>query len=121
MPKQQPILHLTERALWDSARERGTYEISTRGRTLGEVGYIHFSTRAQLPRVAAFLYGEDPGRDDLVTLVVDPALLDVPLRYEPMPPEGEEFPHVYGPLPVAAVVDVEPWGGARTAGPRTAG
>jgi uncharacterized protein (DUF952 family) len=29
-----PILHITERALWDAARERGTYEWSTRGRTL---------------------------------------------------------------------------------------
>lgn len=103
------ILHLTERALWDAAREHGSYEISTRGRTLQEVGYIHFSTRAQLPRVAAFLYGEDPDRDDLVVLVVDPALLDAPLRYEAMPPAGEEFPHVYGAVPVSAVVDVEQW------------
>ncbi|WP_030807507.1 DUF952 domain-containing protein [Streptomyces sp. NRRL F-2799] len=114
MPQQpevqhSEILHLTERALWDVAREHGTYEISTRGRTLKEVGYIHFSTRAQLPRVAAFLYGEDPDRDDLVVLVVDPALLDAPLRYEAMPPAGEEFPHVYGAVPVSAVVDVEPW------------
>ncbi|MEU4108635.1 MULTISPECIES: DUF952 domain-containing protein [unclassified Streptomyces] len=107
---QQPeILHLTERALWDAAREQGSYEVSTRGRTLQEVGYVHFSTRAQLPRVAAFLYGEEPDRDDLVVLVVDPSLLDVPLKYEAMPPAGEEFPHVYGPVPVSAVVDVEPW------------
>ncbi|MGA5320348.1 DUF952 domain-containing protein [Streptomyces seoulensis] len=107
---QQPeILHLTERALWEEACEQGSYEVSTRGRTLAEVGYIHCSTRAQLPRVAAFLYGEEPGRDDLVVLVVDPALLDAPLRYEAMPPAGEEFPHVYGALPVSAVVDVEPW------------
>lgn len=103
------ILHITERALWEAARERGSYELSTRGRTLQEVGYIHFSTRAQLPRVAAFLYGEDPGRDDLVVLVVDPALLDAPLKYEAMPPAGEEFPHVYGAVPVSAVVDVEEW------------
>ncbi|MFJ8730863.1 DUF952 domain-containing protein [Streptomyces bauhiniae] len=107
------ILHLTERALWDAARAHGTYEISTRGRTLQEVGYIHFSTRAQLPRVAAFLYGEDLDRDDLVVLVVDPALLDAPLKYEAMPPAGEEFPHVYGAVPVSAVVDVEQWKGPR--------
>lgn len=109
MARHPEILHLTERALWDAAREQGTYEISTRGRTLQEVGYIHFSTRAQLPRVAAFLYGENPGRDDLVILVVDPTLLDAPLRYEAMPPAGEEFPHLYGAVPVSAVVDVEPW------------
>ncbi|MFC4506474.1 MULTISPECIES: DUF952 domain-containing protein [Streptomyces] len=102
------VLHITERALWTAAREQGAYEWSTRGRTLAEEGFVHCSTRAQLPKVAAFLYAaHDPG--ELVVLVVDPARLDVPLRYEAVPPDGEEFPHVYGPIPVDAVVDVEPW------------
>ncbi|MFF7208913.1 DUF952 domain-containing protein [Streptomyces sp. NPDC008238] len=104
------ILHLTERSLWEAALASGSYEISTRGRTLRQEGFVHFSTRDQLPRVAAFLYGGYEGPDELVVLVVDPARLDVPLRYEAMPPHGEEFPHVYGPVPVGAVVDVEPWG-----------
>ncbi|MEW2622578.1 DUF952 domain-containing protein [Streptomyces sp. NPDC048106] len=109
MPKPSRILHITERSLWEAARERGAYEVSTRGRTLQQVGFIHFSTREQLPRVAAFLYGAYDGPDDLVVLVVDPALLDAPLRYEAVEPDGEEFPHLYGPLAVTAVVDVEPW------------
>lgn len=104
------ILHITERALWDAARERGTYEMSTRGRTLREEGFVHCSTRAQLPGVAAFLYGSYDGPDDLVVLVVDPARLDVPLKYEAPEPGAEAFPHVYGPIPVSAVVDVEVWG-----------
>ncbi|WP_432134030.1 MULTISPECIES: DUF952 domain-containing protein [unclassified Streptomyces] len=113
MPETSPhILHLTERPLWDAALARGTYEWSTRGRTLREEGFIHCSTRAQLPGVAAFLYGERGGAEtpgDLVVLVIDPQRLDVPLRYEAAAPGGEEFPHVYGPLPVAAVVAVEEW------------
>ncbi|TWV45944.1 DUF952 domain-containing protein [Streptomyces misionensis] len=108
MPKPTRILHLTERSLWETARERGTYEMSTRGRTLREEGFIHFSSRAQLPRVAAFLYGDD-GPEDLVVLEVDPDRLDAPLRYEAAEPGGEEFPHLYGPLPVTAVVEVTPW------------
>ncbi|MCZ0987003.1 DUF952 domain-containing protein [Streptomyces diastatochromogenes] len=110
MPKLDHIVHITERSLWEAARAHGTYEVSTRGRTLQEEGFIHFSTREQLPRIAAFLYGDYEGPDELVVLVVDPALLDVPLKYEAMPPNGEEFPHVYGPVPVDAVVDVETWG-----------
>ncbi|WP_225834917.1 DUF952 domain-containing protein [Streptomyces sp. NK08204] len=110
MPKLPPIYHVTERSLWDAARERGAYEMSTRGRTLQEEGFIHFSTREQLPRIAGLLYGAYDGPDDLVVLVVDPARLDVPVRYESVKPGGEEFPHVYGPVPVDAVVDVEPWG-----------
>ena len=109
MSEHTYILHLTERSHWEAARERGAYEISTRGRTLQEEGFIHCSTRAQLPKVAAFLYGTYDGPDDLVVLVVDPERLDVPLRYEAVEPGGEEFPHVYGPLPAGAVVDVERW------------
>jgi len=108
MSKPSRILHLTERSLWEAALGRGTYEVSTRGRTLREEGFIHFSTRAQLPRVAAFLYGDD-ARADLVVLEVDPERLDAPLRYESVEPGGEEFPHLYGPLPVEAVVEVTPW------------
>ena len=105
------ILHLTERALWDEARAMGSYELSTRDRTLGDVGFIHCSLRRQLPAVAALLYGAEPARTDLVVLVIEVARLDVPVRYEPPVPGGEEFPHIYGPLPVTAVVAVEPWPG----------
>ncbi|MDN3026690.1 DUF952 domain-containing protein [Streptomyces sp. S.PB5] len=104
-----PILHITERSLWEEARTRGTYERSTRGRTLQQEGFIHCSTRAQLPKVADFLYGSYDGPDQLVVLVIDPALLGVPLKYEAPEPGAEEFPHIYGPIPVEAVVAVEPW------------
>ena len=103
------ILHLTERSLWEAARASGRYEMSTRGRTLAEEGFIHCSTRAQLPAVAAFLYGTYDGPDDLVVLVVDPARLGVPLRYESMEPGAEEFPHVYGPIAPEAVIAVRPF------------
>ncbi|MEU2775385.1 DUF952 domain-containing protein [Streptomyces sp. NPDC007162] len=103
------ILHITERSLWEEARARGTFEISTRGRTLQEEGFIHCSTEDQLPRVAAFLYGSYDGPDELVVLAVDPARVGVPVRWESAEPGGEEFPHVYGPIPVTAVVDVRPW------------
>jgi uncharacterized protein (DUF952 family) len=108
---EQLLLHITERSLWDAARASGAYERSTRGRTLQEEGFIHCSLRSQLPQVASFLYGAYDGPDELVVLVIDSARLGVPVRYEAVRPGGEEFPHVYGPIPVAAVVDVEVWEG----------
>ncbi|MFF6997244.1 DUF952 domain-containing protein [Streptomyces sp. NPDC008313] len=105
----EPLLHITERSLWEAARTAGTYEWSTRGRGLRQEGFVHCSLRHQLPAVAAFLYGSYTGPDDLVVLVVDAGRLDVPVRYEAAEPGGEEFPHVYGPIPVEAVVDVEAW------------
>lgn len=111
---EELLLHLTERPLWEAARGTGTYEMSTRGRTLHEEGFIHCSSPHQLPGVAEMLYGaEVPAAAgspvDLVVLVIDPARLPVPVRYEALAPGGEEFPHIYGPVPVAAVVEVRPW------------
>jgi uncharacterized protein (DUF952 family) len=103
------ILHLTERSLWDAAREQGAYRMSTRGRTLEQEGFVHCSTPAQLPSVAAFVYGSHGRPEDLVVLVVDPARLGAPVRYEEPEPGAEAYPHVYGPIPVEAVVRVEPW------------
>jgi uncharacterized protein (DUF952 family) len=103
------LLHITERTLWDAAREAGTYEMSTRGRTLHEVGFIHTSLRHQLPAVAEALYGSGPGPGELVVLVIDSERLSAPVRYEPPAPGMQDFPHIYGPLPVDAVVRVEPW------------
>ncbi|KAB1981901.1 DUF952 domain-containing protein [Streptomyces triticiradicis] len=113
----EPLLHLTERSLWDAARASGTFEISTRGRTLQEEGFIHCSLRRQLPAVAAMVYGSYTGPDELVVLVIDAERLTAPVRFEAVKPGGEEFPHVYGPIVVDAVVDVEAWdqGGAASA------
>ncbi|HWU08829.1 MAG TPA: DUF952 domain-containing protein [Streptomyces sp.] len=105
----EQLLHLTEEPLWEAARRAGTYEMSTRGRTLREEGFIHCSLPHQLPAVARALYG--PDKEDLVVLVIDTGRLTAPVRYEAMKAGGEEFPHLYGPLPVSAVVEVRSWSG----------
>jgi uncharacterized protein (DUF952 family) len=102
------LFHVTERGVWDAARERGTYDTSTRGRTLAAEGFVHCSTRAQLRRVAEALYGDvDP--QALVVLTIDADRLSVPVRYETPTPDDERYPHVYGPIPIGAVVRVELW------------
>lgn len=113
----EPLLHLAEAPLWEAARGTGTYEMSTRGRTLQEEGFIHLSLPRQLPGVARMLYGDGAGDGNgdgaggqgLVVLVVDPDRLAGPVRFESMKPGGEKFPHLYGPLPVSAVVEVRPF------------
>ncbi|MFJ9718954.1 DUF952 domain-containing protein [Streptomyces sp. NPDC101213] len=42
-------------------------------------------------------------------LVVAPARLEAPVRYEALETGAERFPQVYGPIPVDAVTRVEPW------------
>jgi uncharacterized protein (DUF952 family) len=41
-------------------------------------------------------------------LVIDSELVGVPVQIEDLYAEGEAFPHIYGPLPLGAVVEVLP-------------
>lgn len=100
------LFHLTERGTWEAARATGVYRMSTRGVSLEQQGFIHCSLRHQLRGVAEYVYAD--ADDDLVVLVIDSDRLTAPLRYEPPEPGADDFPHVYGPLPVEAVTEVLP-------------
>ena len=65
-------------------------------------GFIHCSTPAQLEGVAQRRFR---GRDDLLVLSIDPTRVRAPIRYENLEGGREQFPHIYGPLNVDAVVE----------------
>jgi uncharacterized protein (DUF952 family) len=94
------IFILALRTHWRAAHQAGSYQVSTLGQSLDDVGYLHASRAAQLPGVAERHYRGV--REALVLLVVDPLLVDVPIVVE------NGYPHLYGPLPVAAVTAVLP-------------
>jgi len=96
------------RGTWLAAVPKGEYRMSTRGVTLAEQGFIHCSLRHQLRSVAEYLYGSagDGAAGDLVVLVIDSDKVPSAVRYEAAGPGAPEFPHIYGPLPVAAVTSV---------------
>jgi uncharacterized protein (DUF952 family) len=94
------ILHVTTPAAWDEARATGR----VRPPSLDHEGFVHCSTRAQLPGTLARHFA---GQGPLLVLVLDPDRLDAPLRWEAAG-GGPPFPHVYGPLPVEAVTATEP-------------
>lgn len=73
-----------------------------RGDTLETEGFIHCSTREQLLPVANRLFR---GHTDLTVLVIDEALVDSEIIYENLEGGTERFPHIYGPLEAAAVLD----------------
>ena len=102
----QWLYHIATVADWDQARRDGEYRTSTRGRTLSQEGFIHASTAAQVLPVAAMVYLDEP--EDLVLLVLDPGRIGAEIRYEPVPGWADPFPHIYGPLDVAAVVQAVP-------------
>lgn len=101
------IFHITSRAAWDDAQQRGDY----RSESLATEGFIHCSTLKQVLPVAENFY---KGQSGLILLAVEPALLSSALKWEapsggtppPGAPDTDPFPHVYGPINLDAVVKV---------------
>jgi glutathione S-transferase len=105
------LYHLALRPEWTSARLDGVYARSTRGRSLEEVGFIHLSAAHQLAATAARFYADVPA-GELLLLTIDPqglAAAGLPVRQEPAPGSGELFPHLYGALPLQAVLLAQPF------------
>jgi uncharacterized protein (DUF952 family) len=102
------ILHLLPRRTWEEVRDHETYLPET----FEADGFVHCSGDDDvLLAVANRFYSA--GEDELVVLTVDEGRLAAKVRWEhpdPAPPPGVDpatrFPHVFGPLELAAVVHV---------------
>jgi uncharacterized protein (DUF952 family) len=92
----QVIYHMCRREEWELAIEAGAYAGSSQDQA---DGFIHFSTREQLPESAR---KHRKGQSGLVLLAVDSSVLGAALRWEPSR-QGALFPHLYGKLPLSAV------------------
>ena len=93
------ILHIARRSDWERAVEGGWYEPPS----LGRQGFVHCSARDQVLRVANALFRDER---DLLLLTIDTERCAAQTRWEDLYAAGEEFPHVYGPIEVTAVVRV---------------
>ena len=101
------ILHLTTHSAWEQAQAAGTY----RGDTLDTQGFIHCSTVYQIERVANRFFH---GQNGLALLCVDTDKVQSQVIFEQpinpdtgeAEPDSDQFPHIYGPLNLDAVVRV---------------
>ena len=96
-PTSDLVYKIISRAEWAAAQAAGRFEGSDVDR---RDGYIHLSAADQWEETARKWFA---GRDDLVLLSVDLTGLDA--RWEPSR-GGALFPHLYEPLPMAAVREV---------------
>ncbi|MFV0459791.1 MAG: DUF952 domain-containing protein [Actinomycetales bacterium] len=102
---QQPLHHLLTASHWRALGEDDLIDVSTRGRTFADEGFIHLCTGDQVAEVVRLFYADIA--DDLVVLEIDPA--DLPtgsVRFEAV--GDQEFAHLYALLPVAAVTAATP-------------
>ena len=88
---------------WERPQRDGAITTSTRGRSLAEEGFIHCSFADQVAATAGRFFGD---LAEVVVLRIDPTGSTSPLVVEDLVGSGESFPHVYGPIDVAAVADV---------------
>jgi uncharacterized protein (DUF952 family) len=94
------IYHMCTRAEWRTAEAAGVYQGSSQD---AADGFIHFSAAGQVVGSAA---KHRAGQPELVLLSVDAAALGEALKWETSR-GGALFPHLYGPLLLAAVVRVD--------------
>ncbi len=95
------LAHITSLQAWEQARSVGVYKASS----LRTDGFIHCSTFSaeQLLAVADHGYA---GQTGLLLLLIDPERLTSEVRYETDKASGLKFPHVCGPIDLAAVTAV---------------
>jgi uncharacterized protein (DUF952 family) len=92
------IYKLLEASAWRAAQAAGTFEGSAVDL---RDGFIHFSDAGQAQETARLHFRNVP---DLMLLAVDADRLGAALKWEASR-GGALFPHLYGPLPTAAVVE----------------
>jgi uncharacterized protein (DUF952 family) len=91
------ILHITTADGWAAAQEAG--ELVTP--SLADEGFIHCSTHAQVEATANRIFA---GSGDLLLLELDVGRIGPEIRWEAATDVGDEFPHIYGPLNLDAVI-----------------
>ena len=95
------IYHIVSGEDWQTALQQGFYEHAS----LAIEGFIHTSKKHQVSGVLERYYQK---QSNLLLLHIDENKLTAELKYELAPSVNEEFPHIYGPLNLDAVVTTRP-------------
>lgn len=107
----EKVFHIAFADDWEGAQRFGEYEVSTRGKTLDDVGYIHATTEDKICQTASTVY-QDAGLP-LVALAIDCQALRAAGGsiawddHEQQAAPHAQRPRIMGPLPVDSDV-VEP-------------
>ncbi len=94
------LYHLIDEKDWNALKGQTQYS----PQSLLKEGFIHLSFLRQLPGVVARFYST---RQDLLVLVIDRKKLQSQILLESA--DNDQFPHLYGPLNLDAVIEVQPF------------
>ncbi len=93
------IFHITSAAAAREAEQSGEYVPAA----FAAEGFIHCSYQHQVDGVLARIF---EGKTDLVLFEIDPARLSCRVVDENLEGGAELFPHIYGHLPMSAVIRI---------------
>ena len=93
------IYHIVLPEIWEKFKDEYEYEAES----LATEGFIHCSYRHQLDDVLKRYYD---GVEKVLILHINPHYLTTRFVAEPST-NGEIYPHIYGPINRAAIVDAE--------------
>jgi len=96
------IYHIATEPEWQNANQHNQYEAES----LQTEGFIHCSDANQVVWVANHFFKAVPG---LILLHIEAEKLQARLVYENLEGGEELFPHVYGPIELAAIAHVSPF------------
>lgn len=95
------VYHVLTSEEWERARNNNIYMPPA----FEQEGFIHLCEKDQIAGVIERYF---PEAGDLVLLCIEPQLLESELRYENLLGGEEQFPHLYSPLNLNAVLEVLP-------------
>src|ERR1700712_2867256 len=95
------VFHILTEFDWQAAQGAGSYAPES----LAAEGFVHFSYRHQVARTANARYRD---RDGLIVVEFDADRFPGPVIDEDLYGAGEQFPHLYAAVPVAAAVTEHP-------------
>lgn len=93
------IYHIINSSKWDSLKYKAFYTPNS----LGREGYIHCSFENQLLKVAETF---NRGQKDLLVLCINESKVKSILKVEDLFNLKEDYPHLYGELPINAIEKV---------------
>lgn len=93
------IYHITTKENWSKAQAQGSYTFCS----LDTEGFIHCSTPEQFLDTANRIF---KGKSGLLLLEIDETKVGSEIKYENLEGGSEDFPHIYGPLEIDAVLQV---------------
>ncbi len=90
------LYHIIFEAEWQAVKDTVLY----RPESLASEGFIHYSTLDQVTGTANFIFAD---ATDLLVLEIDAAQTNAEVIFEDLYEAGQDFPHIYAPLPLKAV------------------